>query len=143
MIEEVFRILKKEGYNIEASELESPKTMKKLSLLMLSTITKLFQMRYCYNVPEGENLESIMCFSEPELECLEMQCTILEGKTQKLQNPFPKESLSHVTWTIARLGGWKGYKSERPPGITTLWIGLMRFYDIFEGWKMYKDVYTR
>ena len=143
MIEEVFRILKKEGYNIEASELESPKAVRKLSLFMLSTITKLFQMRYCYHIPEGENLESMMCFSEQEIECLDIQCTILEGKTKKRQNPFPKESLSHVTWIIARLGGWKGYKSERPPGITTLWIGLMRFYDIFEGWKMYKDVYTR
>ncbi|NQY08289.1 MAG: hypothetical protein HRT71_02070 [Flavobacteriales bacterium] len=100
-------------------------------------------MRYCYKIPEGENLESMMCFSEQELECLETQWTILEGKTKKLQNPFPKESLSYTTWIIARLGGWKGYKSERPPGITTLWIGLMRFYDIFEGWKMYKDVYTR
>ena len=56
MIEEVFRILKKEGYNIEASELESAKAVRKLSLLMLSTITKLFQMRYCYKIPEGENL---------------------------------------------------------------------------------------
>jgi hypothetical protein len=41
------------------------------------------------------------------------------------------------------LGGWKGYASERKPGITTLWIGIERFYNIFKGWKLARDVYTR
>lgn len=143
IIEEVFRILKEEGYNIEASELGSAKAIRKLCLLMLTTITKLFQMRYCYAIPEGETLESSMCFNEQQQECLEQQCMILEGKTEKLKNSFPENSLARATWVIARLGGWKGYKTERSPGITTLWIGLRRFYDIFEGWSLMKDVYTR
>lgn len=143
IIEEIFRILKQEGYNIEASELESAKSIRKLSLLMLTTIIKLLQMRFCYGIPEGETLESIMCFTEHEQECLEQQCFLLEGKTEKLKNPYPLKSLARSTWVIARLGGWKGYKSERPPGITTLWIGLRRFYDIFDGWSLSKNVYTR
>jgi len=142
-IEEVFRILKQEGYNIEASELESPGAIRKLSLLMLTTIIKLFQMRYCYEIPEGETLESMMCFSEAEQECIEKQCAVLEGKTVKLKNPFPYRSIAWATWVIARMGGWKGYKSERKPGITTLWRGLNRFYDVYEGWELSKDVYTR
>lgn len=44
MIEEVFRILKKEGFNIEASELEYGKSVRKLCLLILDTIIKLFIM---------------------------------------------------------------------------------------------------
>lgn len=40
--EEVFRILKKEGFNIESSELAQGKAIRKLSLLMLETIIKLF-----------------------------------------------------------------------------------------------------
>lgn len=142
-IEEVFRILKEEGYNIEASELESPKAIRKMCMLMLITIVRLFQMRYCYSIPEGETLESTLCFSEQQLECIEQQCTILEGKTNKLKNPYPEKTLARATWVIARLGGWKGYKSDRPPGITTIWIGLRRFYDIYDGWSLYKDVYTR
>lgn len=142
IIEEIFRILKEEGYNIEASELESAKSIKKLTLLMLTTITKLLQMRYCYNIPEGETLESIMCFSEKQQECIEHQCISLEGKTEKLKNPYPINSLARATWVIARLGGWKGYKTERSPGITTLWIGLRRFFDIYEGWSLSKNVYT-
>jgi hypothetical protein len=142
IIEEIFKILKEEGYNIEASELESARSIKKLSLLMLATITKLLQMRYCYSIPEGETLESIMCFTEEQQECLEHQCAALEGKTEKLKNPYPINSLARATWVIARLGGWKGYKSERSPGITTLWMGLRRFYDIYEGWALSKDVYS-
>ena len=143
IIEEIFRILKQEGYNIEASELESAKSIKKLSLLMLTTIIKLLQMRFCYSIPEGETLESIMCFTEHQQECLEQQCILLEGKTEKLKNPYPIKTLARATWVIARLGGWKGYKSERPPGITTLWIGLRRFYDIYDGWSLSRNVYTR
>ena len=141
MIEEIFRILKEEGYNIEASELESPSAIRKLSLLMLTTTIKLFQMRYYQSVPEGEATEAILCFNEPEQQCLEKQSDKLEGKTGKLKNPFPKKSIAWAAWAIARLGGWKGTKSERRPGITTLWIGLRRFYDIYEGWTLPKEMH--
>ena len=45
VIEEVFRILKKEGFNIEASELSQAKSIRKLCLMMLETIVKLFIMQ--------------------------------------------------------------------------------------------------
>ncbi|MCV9930645.1 IS4 family transposase, partial [Flavobacterium sp. LS1R49] len=68
-IEEVFRILKKEGFNIEASELTYSKSIRKLSLLMMETIVKLFLMQIAYNCPE-EEIESSSCFSEDEIKCL-------------------------------------------------------------------------
>jgi hypothetical protein len=143
MIEEVFRILKKEGFDIEASELESGNSIKKLSLLILDAIIKIFQMRIAYETDEDAQLPADICFEEAEIECLQMQCKRLEGKTEKLKNPYPPSSLRYATWVIARLGGWKGYASERKPGITTLWIGLEAFYNIFKGFTMAKDVYTR
>jgi hypothetical protein len=143
IIEEVFRILKKEGFNIEASELGSGKAIRKLCLLMLNTIIRIFQMRICFALPEEEGLPSDFCFKKEELECLSVQKNVLEGKTQKLKNPYGQNSLKWATWIIARLGGWKGYTTERSPGITTLWIGLKRFYDIQEGWRLAKDVSTR
>ncbi|MBD0375783.1 MAG: IS4 family transposase, partial [Flavisolibacter sp.] len=49
IIEEVFRILKKEGFDIESSELAQGKAIRKLCLLMLETIVKLFVMhRLCH-----------------------------------------------------------------------------------------------
>jgi hypothetical protein len=35
----------------------------------------------------------------------------------------------------SRIGGWKGYASQRPPGMTTLKFGLTKFYNIYEEWK--------
>ena len=40
-----------------------------------------------------------------------------------------------MTLVIARLGGWSGYRSQKPPGKTTLVDGLKRFEAIFLGWK--------
>lgn len=142
MIEEVFRILKKEGFNIEASELERGKSVRKLSLLTLDAIIKIFQMRIAWEIDEEDQLPASICFEQTEVECLEKQCKKLEGKTEKLKNPYSQSSLKYVTWIIARLGGWKGYASERKPGITTLWIGLEKFHNVFNGWMLAQDVST-
>lgn len=143
IIEEVFRILKKEGFNIEASELESGGSIKKLSLLMLDAIIKIFQMRIAWDEPEEAGLPAGICFTEKEMQCIEAQCKSLEGKTEKLKNHSKKNTLKFATWVIARLGGWKGYASERKPGITTLWIGLEKFYDTYNGWMLALDVSIR
>ncbi len=143
MIEEVFRILKKEGFNIEASELEYGKSIRKLCLLMLDTIIKLFLMQIAYAIPEEEGLPVDSCFTEQEHECLEAVIPTLEGKTEKQKNLYKRKSLKRAVWIIARLGGWKGYQSERPPGITTLWIGMQKFSAIKTGWMINRDVSTR
>lgn len=142
VIEEVFRILKKEGFNIEASELGSAKSIRKLTLMMMETIVKLFLMQIAYDIPEHE-MESRSCFTDQELECLEYQIIKLEGKTEKLKNPYIKKDLKRYVWAIARLGGWKGYASARKPGITTFSIGIQKFASIMQGWQLFKDVSTR
>ncbi|WP_309608788.1 IS4 family transposase [Flavobacterium sp.] len=141
IIEEVFRILKKEGFNIEASELSKGKAIRKLTLMMLETIIKLFIMQIAYDTQEEINPRS--CFSQQEIECLEIQIQQLEGKTQKLKNPYNSSDLKRYIWAIARLGGWKGYLSERKPGITTFWIGLQKFTAIMQGWILFRDVSRR
>ncbi len=141
IIEEVFRILKKEGFNIEASELSQGKAIRKLCLMMLETIIKLFIMQIAYNMEEETDPRS--CFSEEEIQCLEIQIQQLEGKTEKLKNPYKSSDLKRYIWVIARLGGWKGYLSERKPGITTFWMGLQKFSAIMQGWILFRDVSRR
>jgi len=141
IIEEVFRILKKEGFNIEASELSQGKAIRKLCLMMLETIVKLFIMQIAYS--REEETEPRSCFSEEEIECLELQMKQLEGKTEKLKNPYKTSDLKRYIWVIGRLGGWKGYLSERKPGITTFWIGLQKFSSIMQGWQLFTDVSRR
>lgn len=141
IIEEVFRILKKGGFNIETSELTRGKAIRKLCLMMLETIVKLFIMQIAYATEEATNPRS--CFSEQEIECLEYQIVQLEGKTQKLKNPYKSNDLKRYIWAIARLGGWKGYLKQRKPGITTFWLGLQKFSAIIQGWILFRDVSRR
>ena len=144
LIEELFRTLKKEGYNIEASELENPWAIRKLAIMIMDVIIKLMQMRIVYNEPEGEPSPPIgTVFSEEEQQCLREITKKYEGKTLKLKNPYAVDTLKWAVWSIARLGGWKGYNSQRPPGMTTLQIGLGKFYDIYDGYELTKDVCTR
>lgn len=142
MIEEVFKILKKEGYDIEASELEYASSVRKMCLMIMEVIIKLFLMRLAYAEPEV-GLSADSCFTEDEQEFLEHQITRLEGKTQKQKNPHKAKDLKRYVWVIARLGGWKGYESKRHPGITTLWIGMKYFKAAYEGWEILRNVSTR
>jgi hypothetical protein len=142
MIEEVFKIMKKEGYNIEASELEYASSVRKMCLMIMEVVIKLFLMRLSYAEPEVP-LEAETCFTEDEQQFLEHQIPRLEGKTEKQKNPYKSKDLKRYVWAIARMGGWKGYEYKRHPGITTLWNGLKYFKAAFDGWIMMKNVSTR
>ena len=141
MIEEVFRILKKEGFDIEASELSQGKAVRKLCLLMMETIIRLFVMQVAYK--SAEELPASCCFSVEEQACMDLHIPQLEGRTQKLKNPYKPSDLKRYIWVIARLGGWKGYLSERRPGITTFWIGLKKFDAFFNGFQLFNDLSRR
>lgn len=142
MVEEVFKILKKEGYDIEASELEYASSVRKMCLMIMEVTIKLFLMRLAYAEPET-TLSADTCFSKDEQEFLEHQILQLEGKTEKQKNPYKHKDLKRYVWVIARLGGWKGYESKRHPGITTLWIGLKYFKAVMDGWEIRRNVSTR
>ena len=140
-VEELFRSLKEEGYNIEASELENAMAIRKLVIMMMDVIVKLMQMRIAYNHREdGHPADTV--FDTEDQQLMIPLCKRLEGKTQKLANPYKEGSLAWATWIIARLGGWKGYASQRPPGLTTLQEGLKRFYNMLIGSNLTKDVGT-
>lgn len=90
-----------------------------------------------------EEIDPRSCFSNEEIECLEVQIKLLEGKTEKLKNPYKPSDLKRYIWAIAKLGGGKGYLSERKPGIKTFWIGLQKFSAIMQGWILFRDVSRR
>jgi hypothetical protein len=143
-IEEFYRILKKENFDIEASELETGWALRKLSLITMDTSLKVFQIMYCRElIPEGETLDTISSFSDDELECLIHLNKKFNGATIKQQNPFKEKSIQWVVWILSRMGGWKGYDSQRKMGATTILNGLKRFYEIYNGWVIAKDVCTR
>lgn len=134
LIEQVFRLMKNKGFKIEDSELETGWAIRKLTVMMLQAVLRICQMMIAYGEEESQPITEV--FGEKEVQCLEKLNKKLEGKTKKLKNPYPRDDLSWGTWVIARLGGWSGYKSQRPPGPITLKNGLDEFNSIFKGWVL-------
>src|SRR5882757_7187794 len=66
-------------------------------------------------------------FQPEDIEVLEAIAPTVEGRTERLRNPFPPRSLPWVAWIIARLGGWHGARNAKPPGPITMHRGLQCF----------------
>jgi len=131
-IEEVHRTMKNKGLKIEDSQIQDPDKLLKLSMLIFASAVKIMALVRSRN---GNEQLAETCFSKSELIFIAIACLKLEGKTEKLKNRYTKGSMGWATWVIARLGGWKGYDSECPPGPITMRIGLERFQTMHEGWS--------
>jgi hypothetical protein len=143
LIEEIFRLLKNQGIDIEASQLESGKALKSLAILGLQAVLRILQLRQ-----DRDGLCSMhasVTFSPDEIEFAELVGKHHIKSTTKLQsNPFPVSTLAWMGWIMARLGGWKGYRSSSQPGVITLKRGLDRFDQMYNGFLLqrhFKDVY--
>ena len=76
-------------------------------------------------------------FNPPEVATLErLNQTCYAGKTPLQRNPFPAKTLPWAAWLIARLGGWDGYPSSRPPGPITFKHGLDQLKLLAQGWQL-------
>ncbi len=135
-IEQFFRLMKKKGFKVEDSELEGGWAIRKLSVLVAGSVLRIMQMLLCYGDEAAQSVTEV--FSEQEVKCL--QVLQKELQSERVKNPYNIQSLSWGTWIIARLGGWKGARKERPPGPICLKNGLDKFNLIYQGWKMAKDV---
>ncbi|MFN8349354.1 MAG: hypothetical protein U0X91_30410 [Spirosomataceae bacterium] len=83
-------------------------------------------------------------FTESEIECLKVLNVKFSGNTpggvRKIKKPLPDTALSWAFWVIARLGGWKGYNSQRPPGVIILYKGIKKFELILMGYELQRCV---
>jgi hypothetical protein len=140
-IEQLFRILKKKGFGIEETELENGWAIRKLVVMQMTALLKILQMNIAYASPEGgQPIEEV--FDTEQIKILELMNTKLQGKSSKLQNHHNPKRTKWATWIIGRIGGWKGYDSQGPPGVIILKRGLDRLSYIIEGAKLIKDVGT-
>jgi hypothetical protein len=136
LIEDLFRTVKSEGVNFEASELEHGKALRKLFVMSLMAAIQIPRLRQARDGDSGQ--KTGLVFDEEQVECMEELLPGLEGKTEKLKNPYAKEDLAWAAWIIGRLGGWKVYSTQRPPGVITPREGWVRFHNIFTGWLVAK-----
>jgi hypothetical protein len=134
-IEQVFRTLKSQGIGIEDSFLRDGETLEKLVAAALTVAVKAMQLVHARD-QSGHKYQAARVFVPEELAILVHIVAYLQGKTARQKNPHPPQSLAWAAWAIARLGGWKGYKSERPPGPITFCRGLERFSAMAEGFRI-------
>lgn len=126
--------MKQQGLEIEASQLETADALIRLVALAVMVATRCMQLVLARDGAFDQAAE--VAFEPEDLPVLAALQATLEGKTTRQCNPFPRGSLPWASWIIARLGGWKGYKSECPPGPITMHRGLIAFTAMAQGWRL-------
>jgi hypothetical protein len=138
-IEQLFRTSKSQGLKLESSQVENVDALFKLAAIAMIAATKIMQLVLARDGTVDRPATDVV--APEQLPVLEVLQASLEGKTAKQKNPHLKHSIAWLAWIIARLGGWTGYASERPPGPITFHRGWDRFEQIAHGWRL-RDVCT-
>jgi len=133
-IEQLFRVMKTHGFDIEAVVMEDVTAFENLVAATLIAAVRVLQMVYERDGAARRPLTD--AFNPEDQPVLEAICTTLEGKTTKQKNPHPPGSLAYATWVCARLGGWTGYYGQ--PGPIVIFAGLDRFTAMVAGYRIGK-----
>ena len=121
VIEELFATLKTRGLSLENSQLSHGQSLMKLAVIAMDVAVKVIQLT---KGRDDESLRAEEVFNKEEICLLKELQKHYEGETEKQKNPFKINTLAWAAWVIGRMGGWKGYKSESPPGNRTMKRGL-------------------
>jgi hypothetical protein len=127
--------MKSRGLDIEESLLADAHALENYVAAAVTASVRVMQLVQGRGAA-GEVVSAERVFDAEEIQVLEAVVPKFEGRTEKQKNPYPHRSLAWAAWVIARLGGWKGYASERPPGPETFTRGLQRFTAIAEGFAL-------
>lgn len=114
-IEQLFRTLKTQGFDIEALRIEDCVPRANLVMATLIAAIVIQQMVHARDGGPGPLRPCTDAFDPDDLPLLEAFCAKLQGKTERQKNPHPKGSLAYAAWVCARLGGWTGYYGKPGP----------------------------
>jgi Transposase DDE domain len=129
-IEEVFRVLKSDGLDIEESQLETAGRLLNLAALGLVAAARIIQL---VDARDGSSRPATDVIEPEEMEAAAAISATLEGNTERQKNHHPPGSLAWLAWIAARLGGWNCY--YKPPGPKTMSRGLDRLIERLEGFR--------
>ena len=142
-IEQVFRTLKSAGTQAEASQITQADRYIKLAVIALIAAIRVMQVVIGR---DGQTDQPLSDVADPaDIPMLAAFSAKLEGRTDKLKNPYSPTTLAWFAWIVARLGGWSGYTSKgyKPPGPKTINRGLTRLDAMTEGWKISHSGHVR
>ena len=135
MIEQLFRTMKSEGLDLEATEVETFDGILRQTVMAYQVACRVLQLVYARGRQDSQPIGEV--FTGQEQKVLSQLNEQFQGTTDKQQNPYPSDQTSWATWVIARLGGWKGYLSQKPPGPATLVKGLERFAVFVQAYQLF------
>ena len=128
VIESFFRVLKS-GCKVEARQLRHRVRLEKCVALDCVIAWRILFLTLTGR--ESPDLPASVLFDEDEWKAL--YCYV-----NSTPNPPDEEPrLQDVIRKIANLGGFLGRKSDGEPGMTTLWVGLSRLFDIAGVYKIF------
>jgi hypothetical protein len=133
IIEQLFRTLKTQGFDVEALRVAEGGPFEKLvTAALIAAVTVLQLVRERDGVARRPLADAFDPDDRPALEAVSAS---LEGKTARQKNPHPRGTLAFASWTLARLGGWTGYYGK--PGPVVILQGLVQFHAIKHGWNLH------
>jgi Transposase DDE domain len=137
IIEQLFRLMKSQGLDIEASQITEADRLLKLAAIVAHAAAVTLQL---VQARDGKSQEMAdIAFSSDEIGALDTLDADYKGTTKLQTNPHRKRTLAWAAWLIARLGGWDGYPSSKRPGPITFRHGLEYFKAFAAGYAR-KDV---
>jgi len=130
-IEQLFRALKTEGFDIEGVQIEDKAPRNRLIIATLIAAVRIQQLVHARDGGPGPLRPLSDAFEPEDIPLLEACCAQLEGKTERQKNSHPKGSLAYAAWVCARLGGWTGYYGK--PGPVVMLQGWLEFQAMKRG----------
>jgi hypothetical protein len=139
IIEQYFRTLKKQGLQIEDSQVETVDRL--LKLVAIAARAAVITMQLTQARDGNSTIAAPLVFSSAEIATLEALDKSYANPNKLAQNIHPPHSLPWASWIIARLGGWNGREKTTPPGPITFKNGLDALRRMAQGWSL-RDMYT-
>ena len=135
-IEQLFRTLKTQGFDIEGIRIEEETPRSILVVAALIAAVSVQQLVHARDGMEcGRPIRPLTdTFDAEDAPLLKAFTQQLEGKTKPQQNPHPEDSLAYGAWVCARLGGWNCYYGK--PGPKTMLAGWLTFQNAKIGAKL-------
>lgn len=136
-IEQLFRLIKTQGLQLEDSRVETADRLLKLTAMAARAACMILQLVQARDGRSAEPASNV--FNAEQVKLLAALAKKYDGRTKLQSNPHAEESLAWASWIIARLGGWDGYPRTKP-GPITMRHGLEYFLGIAAAWHALKDV---
>lgn len=134
IIEQFFRLLKKQGLRLEDSQIDTAERLLKMVAIAARAAAVTLQMLQARDAPGSD--PAVLALSEDEVSTLAALEPYYHSTRPLQQNPHPHRTLAWAAWLVARLGGWDGYPSSRPPGPITFKNGLDALRNLARGWAL-------